>query len=71
MGFIKQIKFMDYFSTKDGKLVERLSTKINTSIVDADTLLFEQSKRIPMESRCLYYFKDGLAKFYLTIHHQE
>lgn len=39
MGFIKQAKFLNYFSSKDGKLIQRLSNKITTLVVDADTLI--------------------------------
>lgn len=40
MGFIKKIKFINYFSPKDNKLLEKLSIKITTVVVDADTMIF-------------------------------
>lgn len=67
MGFAKNIHFLNYFSTKDGKFIQRISNKITTMIVDSDTLLFECEKFILPENRSLYYLKDGLAKFYLNV----
>lgn len=71
MGFIKQAKFLNYFKSKDGKLIERLSNKITTYVVDADSLIFTENKLVPEENRMIYYFKEGIAKCFFTIKHSE
>ena len=65
MQFIKNLKLFNFFE-QQGLLIKILSFKVTSTVIDSDRTLFKAgSAPIDMEQRYMYYFKDGLAKFYI------
>jgi hypothetical protein len=65
MEFIKNLRLFTFFSHSQ-LLLKILSFKVTTSVIDTDrTLFIAGTPPVDMNQRFLYYFKDGLAKFYI------
>ena len=65
MQFVKNLKLLTFFSNHE-LLLRLVSIKVTTHIVDSErTLFIEGVPPSSIDQRYMYYFKDGLAKFYI------
>jgi hypothetical protein len=65
MQFIKKLKLFTLFSSSE-LLLKILSYKVTSHVIDSDRIIFKAGTLpIDIEQRYLYYFKEGLAKFYI------
>jgi hypothetical protein len=66
MQFVKNLKLLTFFSNHE-LLLRLVSVKVTSHIVDSERTLFIEG--VPptssIDQRCIYHFKEGLAKFYI------
>lgn len=71
MQFIKNLKLFTLFSNSE-LLLRILSSKVTSNVIDGDRILLKAGPpQVNMEQRYLYYFKEGLAKFYIQSNKSE